>query len=177
MDSRGDKTGMKTINTVICSLVMSSVLVSAIFLSEIISISADLWILPYFLAVVSVYSAMLLSENKKILLIKWGISLPLCYLCLNYFWRTNYSTRALNWLIDGYGGNSSAGGGFAGFVRLVFLLCLCLAGIMLAFSKSSDKMVKYTKLQLVSGIVIFILNASVVVYLEKLFPPYKEIMS
>ena len=167
---------LKIANTMICSATMSSVFVSAIFLSVIISIASDLFVLPYLLLVSLIYAAMLLSESKKIVLLKWIVSLPLSYLCFNYFWKTNYSIRALNWMISGYG-KQSAGGNFAGFLLLIFLLFLCLCGMIFAFSKSSEKITPYTKIQLIVGTMILILIVMVVIYLETLFPSYKDVMA
>lgn len=166
---------LKISNTMICSATMSLVFVSAIFLSEIISIASDLFVLPYLLLVSLIYAAMLLSESKKIVLLKWIVSLPLSYLCFNYFWKTNYSIRALNWMISGYG-KQSAGANFAGFLLLIFLLFLCLCGMIFASSKSSEKIKPYTKIQLIAGTMILILIVMVIVYLETLFPSYKDVM-
>ena len=108
----------KTLNTIICSAAMSAVVVSAIFLAEIIRTANDLLLLPYLLVVAVIYAVMLLSENRKTLLLKWVLTLPFSFLCLEYFWQTHYSVRALNWMTEGYG-KQSAGGNFAGFLFLV----------------------------------------------------------
>ena len=55
---------------------MSVITVSAIFLAEIIGIANELFRLPYLLVVAVIYAAMLLSESKKQLLLKWVLSLP-----------------------------------------------------------------------------------------------------
>lgn len=88
----------KTINTIICSAAMSVVVVSAIFLAEIIRTANDLLLFPYLLVVAAIYAAMLLSENRKTLLLKWVLALPFSFLCFEYFWQTHYSVRALNWM-------------------------------------------------------------------------------
>jgi len=108
----------KTINTIICSATMSVITVSAIFLAEIIGIANELFRLPYLLIVAVIYAAMLLSESKKQLLLKWVLSLPFSFFCFEYFWQTHYSIRALNWIIEGYG-TQSAGGNFSGFIVLI----------------------------------------------------------
>ena len=97
----------KTINTIICSATMSVITVSAIFLAEIIGIANELFRLPYLLVVAVIYAAMLLSESKKQLLLKWVLSLPFSFFCFEYFWQTHYSIRALNWIIEGYGTQSA----------------------------------------------------------------------
>lgn len=75
----------KTINTIICSATMSVITVSAIFLSEIIGIANELFRLPYLLVVAVIYAAMLLSESKKQLLLKWVLSLPFFFFASNIF--------------------------------------------------------------------------------------------
>lgn len=167
---------LKIANTIVCSASMSAVIVSAIFLSEIISIANDLFVLPYLLLVAIIYASMLLSESKKSVLLKWIVSLPFSYLCFNYFWKTNYSIRALNWMISGYG-KQSAGGNFAGFVTLIVILFLCLGGIIFATSKSSEKFKSYTKKQSFAGTLILIVIMIVVIYLETLFPSYNDVMT
>ena len=167
---------LKAVNIIICSMAMSAVIVSAVFLSEIISIASNLLLLPYLLLVVVLYVAMLLSESNKSVLVKWVVSLPLSYLCFNYFWKTHYSVRALNWVINDYG-KQSAGGNFAGFATLVFLLILCLAGIIFAFVKSSEKIKSYIKSQSLTGITMIILIMAIVLYLETLFPSYAVVIS
>jgi hypothetical protein len=167
---------LKIVNTIICSATMASVIVSAIFLSEIISISNYLSVFPYLVLVAIIYAIMLLSESKKNILLKWLISLPFSYLCISYFWRTNYSIRALNWMIPGYG-KQSAGGNFANFVTIIFLLFLCLGGILFASCMSSVKMKPYIKKQSLVGILIQIVIVIVVIYLETLFPSYNDVMA
>jgi hypothetical protein len=167
---------LKIINTIICSATMASVMVSAIFLSEIISISNYLFVFPYLVLVAVIYAIMLLSESKKNILLKWLLSLPLSYLCINYFWKTNYSIRALNWIIPDYG-KSSVGGDFSNFLLLIFLLFLCLLGIISAFCISSAKIKSYIKKQSLVGILIQIIIVIIVIYLETLFPSYNDVMT
>lgn len=159
----------------ICSATMSTVFVSAIFLSEIISITSDLFVLLYLFLVSLIYATMLLSESKKVALLKWIVSLPLSCLWFCYFWKKNYSIRALNWIISGYG-KQSAGANFVGYLSLCFLLFLCLCGMVFAFSKTSEKIKPYTKAQAIAGAIVWILVVVVVVYLETLFPLYKDVI-
>ena len=166
----------KTINTIICSATMSVITVSAIFLSEIIGIANELFRLPYLLVVAVIYAAMLLSESKKQLLLKWVLSLPFSFFCFEYFWQTHYSIRALNWIIEEYG-TQSAGGNFSGFIVLILLLVLCFAGMIFAYSKSSEKIKRYTKAQSLVSLLILILVIIVVVSLESFFPSYRDVMS
>ena len=78
----------KTINTIICSATMSIITVSAIFLSEIIGIANELFRLPYLLVVAVIYAAMLLSESKKQLLLKWVLSLSFSFLANTLFYQS-----------------------------------------------------------------------------------------
>ena len=167
---------LKIANAMICSATMSTVFVSAIFLSEIISITSDLFVLLYLFLVSLIYATMLLSESKKVALLKWIVSLPLSCLWFCYFWKKNYSIRALNWIIEGYG-TQSAGGNFSGFIVLILLLVLCFAGMIFAYSKSSEKIKRYIKVQSLTGIWIFMLMIIVVAYLETRFPAYHDVLS
>lgn len=167
---------LKSVNTIMCSATMAVVIVSSIFISEIISIAGNLLLLPYLLLIAVLYAVMLLSESNKRVLLKLVVSLPLSYLCFNYFWKTHYSVRALNWMIPGYG-KQSAGGNFAGFAALIFLLFLCLGGIIFAFFKSSEKIKPYTEKQSIAGIIISALVVVIVLYLETLFPSYTAVIS
>lgn len=131
-------------NTILCSAAMSAVVVSAIFLAELIRIANIFLLVPYFLVVAVIYTALLLSESRKALLLKWVLALPFSFFCFEYFWQTHYSIRALNWMIDGYG-KQSAGGNFTGFLLLILLFALCAVGILFAYSRSSEKIKRYTK--------------------------------
>ena len=62
--------------------------------------------------------AMILRSDKYIGAIKkWLLSLPISYLIFQYFWKTNYAVRALNWVFNDYGEQSEAGN-FTGIVAL-----------------------------------------------------------
>lgn len=166
----------KIINAITCSAAMSVNFVSSIFLCNIIGIKDDKALLPYCLLVSIIYTAMLLSENKKLVLLKWVLSLPFSLLCFYYFFETKYSVRALNWAVKGYG-RQSAGGNFAGFIALVIQLILCLTGIIIANIKSTDKIQKYTNKQTIASLVIGFIIMFIVIYLETQFPNNNYIMS
>lgn len=163
-------------NTILCSAAMSAVVVSAIFLAEIIRIANIFLLVPYFLVVAVIYTALLLSENRKTLLLKWVLVLPFSFFCFEYFWQTHYSIRALNWMIEDYG-KQSAGGNFAGFLFLILLFVLCVAGILFAYSRSSEKIKRYTKAQSLVSLLLLVLVIVVVVTLEAFFPSYPDVLS
>lgn len=163
-------------NTILCSAAMSAVVVSAIFLEELIRIANIFLLVPYFLVVAVIYTALLLSESRKALLLKWVLALPFSFFCFEYFWQTHYSIRALNWMIEGYG-KQSAGGNFAGFLFLILLFVLCVAGILFAYSRSSEKIKRYTKAQSLVSLLLLVLVIVVVVALEAFFPSYPDVLS
>ncbi len=165
----------KIINIITCSAAMAVDVVSSIFFFTIIGASCAEAILPYCVIVAIIYTALLISERKKIVLMKWVMSLPFSILCFGYFWKTNYAVRALNWVIKDYG-RQSAGGNFTGFIGLVILLFLLLTGIAAANIKSSEKIKKYTDTQTLAGFLIGVLNIVVVISLETQFPSYDYVL-
>ena len=161
--------------TVLCSALMSVSFTSAVFLSNIVSVVNPIFAIVYLIIVAAFYAGMLISETGKIIFVKWMLSLPISFVCFQYFWKTHYSIRALNWMLPDYG-NQSAGGNFAGSVMLIIQLVLCLFAVFVAVSVKPWDYRKFEKIQLVSGIVFGIVNVITVVILEMQFPSYQTIM-
>lgn len=159
----------------LCSAVISVSFTSAVFLSNIVSIASPMLAIVYLFIVAAFYAGMLISETGKIIFVKWMLSLPISFVCFQYFWKTHYSIRALNWMLSDYG-KQSAGGSFAGFVMLIIQLVLCLFAIIVAVSVKPRNYRKFEKIQLVSGIVFGIVNVITVVILEMQFPSYQAVM-
>lgn len=173
--NKGEKMKLKIANIIICSATASAVLVSFIFLSEILSISSELLLILGMLIVPVFYAVIMVSENMKTVLLKWAVSLPLTYLWFNYFWAVHYAIRALNWASEGYG-RQSAGGNFAGFIEISMFILLCGAGLMFALNNSSEKIKAFCKKQTIIGLAVFVVNALIVVCLERQFMPYELLM-
>ncbi|MGM9978256.1 MAG: hypothetical protein ACI33J_05615 [Clostridium sp.] len=159
----------------LCSTLISVFFVSTIFLSDIISIINLMIAIIYSAIGAFMYFSMLISDKRKIILIKWIFSLPISFFYLQYFWKTHYAIRALNWIIPSYG-RQSAGGSFSGFVLIIIFSVLCLVGIIASgFIKPKDYS-KYEKIQLIVGTVVGITIFFAVIFLEKQFPSYYNVM-
>ena len=119
---------------------------------------------------------LLLSENRKEVLAKWLLSVPLSNLLLQYFWNTNYAVRALNWVYPGYG-MQSAGGRFAGSMLLLIQTVLCGIGLIAAFSRpqKADRKAAAIRLCIGGGCTLAVIAA--VLLLETQFPPYEQVVS
>ena len=160
---------------IILSLELSVLFVSAIFLSEIISYKNDLLSFAYILFTSLLYGIAMISKDKKAVLTKWGLSIPFSYIIIQYFWTTNYSVKALNWIFPAYG-KPSAGGSFAGFVLLLLLSVICLiCGIASASVKIKDY-VFFEKIQLIITSAFTLITAAIVLFLEQQFPSYMYVI-
>lgn len=163
------------------SLAVSILFVSTVFLSELILIKYVR--IGYFCVIFMalLYGIGMISRDEKSWLLKWGLSIPFSYMVLQYFWQTDFSNRALNWVLPGYG-EKSAGGNFAGFIVLCFQLILCfISGIAgLAVGKKLVDLNRYEsfeKKQAIIGTIIALFIIIIDMMLEKSFPPYELIDS
>ena len=170
---------MKIINIIISAVTMATVTVSGIFIPEVLckKIPGEAGVVLAFLylfLIALIYTAVLISENKKIGLIKCLLSLPFSYLCLNYFWKTHFSIRVLNWPLNAYEvyGSQSAGGNFNGFFMTISMLGLCAIGIVVAMIMSRPKMKRFSLPQVIAGAIITVANIAIVLYLESLLPSW-----
>lgn len=127
---------MRLIILDIClSFELAVMYITTIFLSEIISYRFSMLGFAYMFFISIVYGFAMMSRSKKEALIKWALSLPFSYLVIQFFWRTQFAIRALNWVFPGYG-KQSAGGKFAGFIEVCVLSLLCLiTGVAALFVK------------------------------------------
>lgn len=159
----------------LCSTLISVFYVSTIFLSDMISIMSLMFAILYSAIIAFMYLIMLVSDKRKKILIKWIFSLPISFLCFQYFWKTHYAIRALNWIIPDYG-RQSAGGSFAGSVLIIIFSVFCLIAIIASVFIRPKDYSKFEKIQLIAGTVIGIIIFCVVILLEKRFPSYYDVM-
>lgn len=162
----------------LCSIMLSVLYVSSLFISEIISYKSTILSYAYLCAISLIYSLLLISENQKHAVSKWLISIPFSYLILQYFWKTHYSIRALNWVIPYYG-RQTAGGNFAGFISMIFFSVLCLIGIIISLNitPKEKEFKKFGRIQLSIGCISVIIIVLVVIILEKQFPSYAFVLN
>lgn len=167
---------------VLCSAAMSVFFVTTLFLADIISWKNDKAALAYVIFMVVLYGIMIYGHFVYYF-IKWVISLPLSYLVINYFWKTNYAVRSLNWMFPGYG-KMSAGGGFAFGVITVGFVIACFISMGIAFFLSAaslnvkaEKVAVFEKIQLGLGVLLSVFIIALTVALERKFPSYESIFA
>jgi hypothetical protein len=169
------------VKMVVMAIFLSVFYVSTIFVSTIISYKSDILSFAYMVLIAVLYSFAFVSQSVKKALAKWAISIPFAYLVIQYFWSTNYSIRALNWVFPDYG-KESAGGNFAGFVTLMLFIILCLVGIFVAMLvshtfKNEETYRRFERYQLVISTISVIAIVVSVLLMERQFPSYQHILS
>ena len=177
-ESRGDKSMKKLhpVDVVFSAPLLAVCYVAAIFLGNLIGYRSDLLMLVYLLCTAAVYGLMMLSRNTLTALCKWLLSLPLAYLCFQYFWETKFALRALNWMIPGYG-RQSAGGNFAGLGQLLLLTLLCFAAWLAGLCYQPKNMQKVLRLQRMLGGIWLVGTVAAALWLERQFPPYEAVIA
>ena len=173
-----DKNSGVNLNRIIIDIVLSisiSILfVSSVFLSDLISIKHSPLEYVYIILVALLYGFLMVSRNIRHWGLKWVISIPISYLVLQYFWQTEFSIRALNWVLPEYG-KRSAGGNFAGFTLLCIQISACfisgIAGIGVE-KRLTDRETyeKFEKTQVITGVIVALIIVIVVGMLERSFP-------
>lgn len=153
------------------SVLLSVFFVPAVYLASIISWKTDFLEFAYLVFAAVLYGVTLISKSKRGFLYKWLLSLPLSYLCFQYFWRTNYALRSLNWVFPGYG-EQSAGGGFAVAVLMVSFGFFCLVSMLIALFVKIPKFELFKKIQVCLCGIFGAVTVIVVVLLEQSFPAY-----
>lgn len=162
------------LRTGILSLVSALVFVSTIFITDMLSVKSTALTLVYMVAAALVYGLAMKSDSPKSLLLKWGISLPLAYLVLQYFWATHYSVRALNWLLPGHG-SSTAGGHMSGAVLLAVFAVLCIIAVGIAQYALPQGAKHFTRVQWIAALVLAVVLIVTVMLLEQQFPSYQYV--
>jgi len=164
------------ISNLFFALTLAILYVSTIFVAPVISYGNEVLSLIYIEFIAILYGISLISRNKKIWLIRWGLSIPFSYLVIQYFWNVNYAIRALNWAFPYYG-EASAGGNFASSCWMLLLSISCLfSGIIGLFIKI-DNFAKFEKIQIIIILIVIGLIVAAVLLLEHQFPPYDYIIS
>lgn len=164
------------LNTVALACSASVFYVPAIFLSEIISIKSTFLVLVYIVATGLAYLFAMIGKDKKNVLIKWLISVPVSLLIWWCFIRSEYSIRALNWVIPEYG-RRSAGGNLAGTFNLLILSALCLCGIAVSLFVRPKKYERFRKIQLPVCMIFMVMIIAAVFILASQFPSVEYINS
>lgn len=165
---------LRFVYVLLCSAVMSVFYVPTLFLEDIISWKTDKLVFVYIGFMAVLYGAMLISGSKTEFVLKWVFSLPLSFLVLNYFWKTKFAIRSLNWVFPGYG-RQSAGGGFAWMVVMFFFTAFCGIALFIALLIEPKKIKVFERIQLCVGVITAVFIVITVIRLEQHFPSYEKI--
>ena len=173
--SNRSKKGLRMVlKDVVLSVSISVLFVSTIFLANLISIKLSPMEYVCIVFAAFLYGLGMVSRDIKHWILKWFFSIPISYLVLQYFWRTEFSIRALNWVLPEYG-KRSAGGNLTGLYLLCIQLIVCaiggIAGIRVGkMLVDRDMYDKFEKRQVITSVVIALIIAIIVVMLESRFP-------
>ena len=164
---------------IILSIAVSIIYVSTIFLSHLVFIKIFPLGFVYLILAAVLYGLGMISRNNKSWILKWLLSVLFSYIVLRYFWQTDFSIRALNWVLPGYG-KESAGGGFAGLVEVCYRLILCfVSGIASIFLgkviAERGKYEKFGKIQLIITATIALILVVITMALESRFPSVEDV--
>ena len=90
------------ISEIVYALEIAIIYTANLFLVPVIDNKYGLTVSFIYMAFAAVlYGFALVSRNKGSWLLKWGVSIPLSFLILQYFRITDYLVRALNWVFPG----------------------------------------------------------------------------
>lgn len=163
------------VSAVVSAVEISVFYVSTIFIGDIISNKFGFAAAVVYMVFAAVlYGFSLISGNKKEWLLKFGVSVPFSILCFLYFWLTNYSVRALNWVFPDYG-LPSAGGQFAGAFLFVIFSVMCLICLIISLFIRIKNYDRFRKIGLAATSVFAVLIVCAVLILERQFPAYEHI--
>ncbi len=147
------------------------IFVSTMFVGELIAYHYAMAALLYFALMIVIHSLGFISDSNRSLLCRWITSIVSAFLFLQYFRRTYFAVRGLNWVFPGYG-RASAGGGFAFLVALVCFSGCCLVGIIIVFSMKSEKYGQFRKYQLILILAVEAMIWIAVLILNSKFPAF-----
>ena len=167
-------TGLLSDAALACSA--SIFLVSAMFLSQIISVRSTGLSLLYIVVTAVMYLFAMIAKDKRSVLIKWLISIPCAIGIWWLFIKSEYALRALNWVIPDYG-RQSAGGRLAGAFELLTLSLLCLIGLIVSIFVRPKDYERFRKIQLAVCMALMVIVIAVVFILNGQFPSLDYIRS
>ena len=129
--------------------------ISPIFLMEVIVDRCPFITFLYIVVSDVVYYFAMIDKDKKEVLIKWLISIPIGLFIWWSFVRCEYAIRALNWVNPGYGRRSAGGTLYPSFLMLL-LIILCLIGLIISFFGKPKQYERFRKIQFVICICLMV---------------------
>ena len=159
----------ETIRSIAGAICLATIYISSIYLIAAISYMSESGAVLYALFIAIVYFLTLISPNKKYWLLKYLSSIPLSLAVLLYFWKTDYSVRALNWAYPDYG-RFSAGSNLKGLMQVILFSAICLVAIILSLFIKPKKANSFGKFQNIACIATSAIIVITVLLLETQFP-------
>ncbi|MGN0160075.1 MAG: hypothetical protein ACI4AQ_01670 [Lachnospiraceae bacterium] len=160
-----------------CSTMLAVLFTSSTFLTDLISGGIIAFIYTGFIVVI--YTGIIISSKGRKVLLKWLLSIPISFICTQYFVQTHYAVRAVNWRYPEYGevtGGAAAADGFLILLKMQF----CLIGIVAAFMCSGtikpEQYEKLERIQLKYGTILSVIHVVIVMILETQFPSMRSLM-
>lgn len=170
------KNRTEILNVFLCSVLLAVFFVPTLFLGDLISYKFNILPFIYGGLMAALYALMMKSDKAIESLAKWGLSLPISYLILQYFWKTDYAVRSLNWAIKGYG-RQSAGGAFAGGFYMAAFCAFCVIAVLGICQLKLKNRKLFKRIQICAGSVTGLVIVAVTLLLERSFPSYSDIFS
>lgn len=170
------KAKIEILYVLLCSVLLAVFFVPALFLGDLISYKFDILPFIYGGLMAALYAFMMKSDKATGALAKWGLSLPISYPILQYFWKTDYAVRSLNWAVKGYG-RQSAGGAFTGGFYMAAFCAFCVISVLGICPLKLKNHKLFKTLQICAGSAIGLAIVTVTLLLERSFPSYSDIFS
>ncbi len=165
------------ISEIVYALEIAIIYTANLFLVPVIDNKYGLTVSFIYMAFAAVlFGFALVSRNKGSWLLKWGVSIPLSFLILQYFRITDYPVRALNWVFPGYG-RPSGGGQFADLFLGILFTAMCLICGLVSLFISRKLPDRFRKIQFAVMLLFSVLTVCAVLMLEMQFPDINEILS
>ena len=159
---------------IISAFWMAIIFVSPIFVEDIIVDKSIVLELVYLVLSAVMFGFLLISRTKKIWGLKLFLFVPLSCLVIQYFWKTNYAIRGLNWVHPDYG-RQSAGGAFVWFFffRIQVLLYLIAAVVALMAKPKIDK--TFERIHVIISTLFTLILVVIILLMERNFPDMASI--
>lgn len=180
MSDEKNQININKINVITGALQLSVLFMPAFFINDLLSYKDEtgiftLFIIPVFLGICSCIAV--LSGLKREAVLKCLISLPFSVIMWLYLINIEFGIRSLNWVYPDYG-ESSAGGNFAGFIRLCIHIIAESIGIAVGFFISNKKLKDNKALFIIQKIICSVICVGIIIavlLLNVIMPQYNPV--
>ena len=119
------------LKNLLLAFAMAVLFVSWSFLNDMIFFKYSFFAAAVFSVVSAfIYGIYMVSSNKWLCLLRWGLSLPLSYAVINYFWETNFAARAIFYLDPEYGCHSASEASATGLMMIMLSILFLFGGLI-----------------------------------------------